>query len=95
LIKLIAKDQSRATRVEALRMLGFVGGDSETSAIASQLSDRDVAEETRMTLESIPGRAAEAALRKALRAASQESRPSIEQALQHRHSKWREVGTTR
>lgn len=93
LVRLITKDHPRATRLEALNLLGYVSGSEDVLAIAKQLTDRDVAEAARMALESIPDPAAASALQTALRTASDADRSGIQQSLRHKHAKWRDIGT--
>ena len=92
LVKLIGKETPRMVRSEALRLLGLVAGAEAVPAIAAQLSDTDIREDARMALERIPGRAAEAALRGALKTTPADYHPAIQQSLRHRSVKFREVG---
>ena len=92
LASLISKDRPRNVRVEALRMLGIVGGGESVKAIAAQLSDPDIRDDARMALERIPDRAAEKALADSLRTVAADYRPAIEQSLRHKRLRLREIG---
>lgn len=92
LLRMIRTQWPRQQRVEALYLLGLIGGSESVAAIAAQMKDPDVGEEARMALERIPGSTATRALQQALRTASADLRPAVEQSLKHRIRRMREVG---
>jgi HEAT repeat protein len=92
LLRMTRKEWPRQQRVEALYLLGLVGGSESIPAIMEQMKDPDVNEEARMALERIPGAAATHALQRASRTATPNLRPAIEQALRHRAARMQEIG---
>jgi hypothetical protein len=95
LAQLIGGEQPRQVRADALKLLGFVGGPGQVSAVAELLHVPDVREDARLALERIPDPSAEAALKNAARTVSEEYRPALDQSLRHRKMKPRDVGTKR
>jgi HEAT repeat protein len=95
LIKLIDRVQPRKVRVTAIYLLGYIGKGDAVPPLAALLAEEDIREEARMALERIPDRAAEGALRRALRSVSADFRPNIEQSLRHRRMTFKTVGTQR
>jgi HEAT repeat protein len=92
LVKLIGKDRPRKVRVDALHLLGFVAQPDAIRAIAAQLADPDVREDARMSLERIPGKQSEAALRQALKTAPADCQSAIQQSLRHKKRNFRDIG---
>jgi HEAT repeat protein len=93
LVKLTDASQPREVRRKAVRLLEFVGKDEAVPALAKLLTDADLQEDARLTLERIPGRASAKALEQATRSASSEFRPNLEQSLRHRRSSLKTIGT--
>jgi HEAT repeat protein len=77
-------DASAAVRREVLWMLSEIGGDEAVPAVAALLSDGELREDARCTLQRIPGRKATAALRQGLRTVSDDFKAAIAVALRAR-----------
>jgi hypothetical protein len=84
LVPLIKTEQPQRLRIDALYLLGFVGGSSEVSAVAEILGDLILREYARLALERIPGGEADNALQKAWTRAGDDYRSNIEQSLRAR-----------
>ncbi|MBM3493240.1 MAG: hypothetical protein FJX72_02795 [Armatimonadetes bacterium] len=84
LVKLTTAASPRHVRVEALYLLGFVGGADATGALGGLLTDASIGEEARLALERIPGPASDRALRRALTASDDSIRRAVEQSLEAR-----------
>jgi HEAT repeat protein len=81
---LLADDQSVSLRREVLWMLSEIGGDDFVAPISALLSNVDLREDARMTLERIPGDASLAALESALDAVPEDFKLNIAQSLRQR-----------
>jgi hypothetical protein len=95
LLRLTSASQPRIVRSDALRLLGYVGGAAEVTAIADLLHVPDLREDARFALERIPDSSAEAALRKAARTVPADYRAAIDQSLRSRKTKPQEIGLRR
>lgn len=84
LLKVTASGRPQRVRSEALSLLGFVGDGKAVGAIAQLLDDKEVREETRLSLERIPGRDAQRALQRACENAPADFKPNLEQSLRSR-----------
>jgi len=89
LAALVGSRRPNALRVDAIYLLGFVGGTDAVAALAAQLSDPTLRDHARLALERIPDRAVDSALAKALQTAHPDFRPAIEQSLAVRRSRGR------
>jgi hypothetical protein len=89
LAELIKPSEPRQLRVDALYLLGLIGGGSEVAPIAALLPDLVIREYARLALERIPGSEADAALHKAWQVAGQDYRDNLEQSLRARASRGR------
>ena len=65
-------------------MLSEIGGDESVEPIARLLSDKDLREDARCSLERLPGDKAVAALKTALATAPADFKPNIAQSLRAR-----------
>ncbi|MCC6729794.1 MAG: hypothetical protein IT208_10695 [Chthonomonadales bacterium] len=95
LLKLAGPGRPRRVRTEALHLLGVVARPDDVAGLAALLEDEEVREDARMALERVPGRSANAALRKALAEGSAEFRPAVEQSLRRRSTALRDLGVAR
>jgi len=84
LVAVLTSPQSVPVRREVVRMLSEIGGNESVPAVASLLSDADLREDARMTLERIPGEESLSALKSALSSAPKDFRPNIAQSLRAR-----------
>ena len=89
LVELLADDQPVPVRREVLWMLSEIGDRNSIKPIAALLSNKDLREDARMTLQRIPGRGSLAALRAALKEAPDDFKLNIAQSLRQRGAKVR------
>jgi hypothetical protein len=89
LINLLGNDKSVPVRRQVLRMLSEIGSDELVDPIASLLSNTELREDARMSLERIPGKKTIAALEIALKKAPEDFKPNIAQSLRQRGVKVR------
>jgi len=90
--QMITNNRPRKVRSLGLNLLGFLGDRSSVKAIIPVLSEPDLRENARMALEQIPDPAAERALTDAMRTASAEFKPGLQQSIHHRHQNSRDIG---
>ena len=88
----LTNNRPRKVRSLGLHLLGFLGDRSSVKAIVPVLSEPDLRENARMALEQIPDPAAERALSDAMRTASAEFKPGLQQSIHHRHQNSRDIG---
>jgi HEAT repeat protein len=93
LAKLAGSQSPKSMRLLALDMLGYVGGPEAIPVLSRQLSDPDVQDQARMSLERIPSPAADTALRKARAEVPADYRESIDLSLKHREQSFKSIGT--
>jgi HEAT repeat protein len=84
LVGLLGDDQPISVRREVLWMLSEIGGGKSVDAIAALLSNEQLREDARMTLQRIPGKKALAALKEALDTAPDDFKLNIAQSLRQR-----------
>jgi hypothetical protein len=84
LLGLITSDQPAAVKREAIWAASELGGDECVSPVAVLLANNELREDACRVLERLPGQTSLDTLRAAMRAASEEFRPSIAQALRAR-----------
>ena len=84
LLKLADSTRPRKVRAEALTLVGVVGDAHAVPTLTKLLADKDVREDARMALERIPGSASLSALKKAMAAAPDDYKPSLQQSIQAR-----------
>ena len=89
LINLLGNDKSVPVRRQVLRMLSEIGSDELVDPIASLLSNTELREDARMSLERIPGKKTIAAREIALKKAPEDFKPNIAQSLRQRGVKVR------
>jgi HEAT repeat protein len=89
LINLLGNDKSVPVRRQVLRMLSEIGSDELVDPIARLLSNTELREDARMSLERIPGKKTIAALEIALKKAPEDFKPNIAQSLRQRSVKVR------
>jgi HEAT repeat protein len=89
LINLLGNDKSVPVRRQVLRMLSEIGSDELVNPIARLLSNTELREDARMSLERIPGKKTIAALEIALKKAPEDFKPNIAQSLRQRSVKVR------
>jgi HEAT repeat protein len=87
LVPLLSDDRMGSVRREVLWMLSEIGGSATVQPIAALLSNQDLREDARMSLERIPGDESLLALRKAVRAAPDDFKPNLAQSLRRRGEK--------
>jgi hypothetical protein len=92
LVEIVAGNHSQTVRGDAIRLLGYVGGAQEVTALADLLHVPSLREDARFALERIPDSAAEKALKKAQRTVPADYRDAISQSLRNRNLKPREAG---
>jgi HEAT repeat protein len=78
---------STNVRQEALWMLSEIGGDEAVDPMAALLSDPELREDARCTLQRIPGKKATNALKKVLASGPEEFKTAIAQSLRARGEK--------
>lgn len=84
LVELLGDDQPVPVRREVLWMLSEIGGRKSIKPIAALLSNRELREDARMSLQRIPGRGAVAVLRAGLINANDDFKLNIAQSLRQR-----------
>jgi len=84
LVVLLGDDQPASVRREVLWMLSEIGGRKSVDAIAALLSNRQLREDARMTLQRIRSKKAVAVLKAALQAAPEDFKLNIAQSLRQR-----------
>ncbi|HUW18804.1 MAG TPA: HEAT repeat domain-containing protein [Sedimentisphaerales bacterium] len=89
---LLGQEQPIAVRREVLWMLSEIGGDESVAPIAALMSNTELREHARMTLERIPGAKSLAALKTAMKNAPKDFKPNLAQSLRQRGVKVRGVG---
>jgi HEAT repeat protein len=86
LVKLL-KHPAADVRRHALWMLSEIGGDPAVEPMAALLADAEVREDARCALERVPGRAATAALKKAMRTGPESFKYALAHSLRVRGEK--------
>jgi HEAT repeat protein len=84
LMQLLSDDRPVPLRRDVLWMLSESGGDDCVKPVAALISNGDLREDARMTLERIPGDASLAALKSALEAVPDDFKLNIAQSLRQR-----------
>jgi HEAT repeat protein len=84
LLELLGDDQPVSVRREVLWMLSEIGSFKSVKPIAGLLSNKQLREDARMTLERIPARGAVKALKVGLKAAPEDFKLNIAQSLRKR-----------
>jgi len=84
LLAVLDEDRPPLLRREVMWMLSELAGDEAVPALANRLTDPELREDARMTLQRIPGQASLAALKAALAGAPADFRPNLAQSLRQR-----------
>ncbi len=84
LLLLIDQKQPLIVRKEALHLLSFIASEEQAERIGKQLSDADVREEARLSLQRIPGSKVDKVLREAAHNTAGEFRAALELSLRSR-----------
>jgi HEAT repeat protein len=87
LVPLLSDERPGSVRREVLWMLSEIGGPATVQPVAALLSNKELREDARMSLERIPGDESLLALRKALSAAPDDFKANLAQSLRRRGEK--------